>query len=108
MLQRMTLSLLKVITPINRIKPSIQEELSPLPIPHHKATRRQPIFILCNDEIYSVAFQVAERFDDAVRRHDGGVGNHVGFEFGGCEQVGVDGESGVHDEGCSVEVPEEG
>jgi hypothetical protein len=32
----------------------------------------------------------------------------VGFEFGGCEQVGVDGQRGVHDKGGGVDVPEEG
>ena len=108
MLQRMTLRLLKVITPIDRIEPSIQEELGPLSVPHNKATRRQSIFVLCNDEIYSVALEVTESFDDAIGRYDGCVGDHVGFEFGGGEQVGVDGESVVHDEGAGIEVPEEG
>lgn len=108
MLQSMAFGLLKVVTSVNRIEPSIQEELCPLPVPHNKATRRQSIFVLCNDEIYSVAFEVAKGLDDAVWRHDGCVGDHVGFEFGGSEQVGVDGESSVHDEGAGVEVPEKG
>jgi hypothetical protein len=106
-LQRMAFGLLEVITPVYRIEPSIEEELGPLSVPNHETARRQSILVLCDDEIYSVALEVTEGFDDAVGRYNGCVGDHVGFEFRGCEQVGVDGERAVHDERCSVEVPEE-
>jgi hypothetical protein len=105
--QRMAFGLLEVVTPVYWIEPSIEEELGPLSVPNHETARRQSILVLCNDEIYSVALEVTEGFDDAVGRYNGCVGDHVGFEFGGCEQVGVDGERAVHDERCSVEVPEE-
>jgi hypothetical protein len=107
MLQRMTLRLLKIITPIYRIKPTIQEEFSPLPISHNETTRRQTIFILRDDEVYSVALQVAKGFDDAVGGYDGRVCYHEAFEFRGREQRGVEGERGVHDQRCVVEVPDE-
>lgn len=103
----MALRLLKVITPVNRIEPSIEEELRPLSVSDHKTARRQSILVLCNDEIYSVAFKVAKGFDDAVGWYDGRVCDHVGLELGRREQVGVDGECGVHDERRGVDVPEE-
>jgi hypothetical protein len=107
MLQRMTLRFLKIITPVNRIEPTIQEELRPLPVSDNETTRRQSVLILRDDEVYSVALQVAEGFYDAVGRHHGRVCDHEAFEFRGREQRGVEGERGVHDQRCVVEVPNE-
>ena len=108
MLQSMGLGLLEVVTPVDRVKPAVQEKLCPLPIPNYKTTRRQPVLVLCDDEIYSVALEVAKGLDNAIRGYDGSVGQHVSFQLGWCEEVGVNGQRLVHDQSRVIKIPEEG
>lgn len=103
----MGLSPLEVVTPIDRIKPRLQHELSPLPIAHDETADRQSFFILREDKIYIRTLQVAKGFDDAVRGDDGLVLLHQGFYPGGCHYVMLDRETRVHDERVLVEEPQE-
>ena len=87
MLQRMTLRLLKIITPINRIEPRVEKVLCPVAIPHDNTRRYQPLFILRDDKVDAVAFEVSERLDYAVRGDDGLVGEHDVLEARGLQHV---------------------
>ena len=87
MLQRMTLRLLKIITPIYRIEPRVQKVLRPVPVPHNDAGGHQPLFILRDDKVDAIALQVPKRFDHAVGRDNGFVGEHYVFEAGGLEDM---------------------
>lgn len=72
----MRLSLREIITPVQRIKPRIQEELSPLGIPDEETTWTQILLILRNHQINVLPAQVAEGTDHAVGRHHGLVLDH--------------------------------
>jgi len=78
--QRMPLGLLEIITPIQRIEPTIQKEPRPLPPPHHKTPRTQRLRILRQHQVDLVRRQVREGPDHAVRRHHGLVLEHQAFE----------------------------
>lgn len=52
--------------------------------------------------------EVGEGFDDAVRGDNGFIAKHQGFEFFGGEEVGLEVERGVHDEGVCGEGEDEG
>jgi hypothetical protein len=106
-LQGMILGLLEVVTPVDGVKPTVQEELCPLSVADDKTTRRQPVLVLRDDEIYSVTLQVAECLDDALWGNDGSVGDHVRLEFGWRKEGSVDGNVHVHDQGSVIEVPHE-
>lgn len=95
--QSMRLRLLKIITPIQRIKPRIQEELRPVPVLEHKTPRTQSLSVLRQHQIDSIAVQVSECFDHAVGRDDGIITQHELFEHFGREEVCAEVEGGVHD-----------
>jgi hypothetical protein len=97
MFQRMEFGLLEVVAPVNRVKPHIQKVLGPLPVPYDEAARGQTVLVLRDDEVYSVAFQVAERLDDAVGWHDGRICEHDALELRGREHRRVDGDGGIQD-----------
>lgn len=105
--QGMSLRLLKVIAPVDWIEPAVQKVLGPLAISDNKAARRQAILVLGDDEVNSVALQIAKCFDDRVGGDNRRVGDHQALEARGREEVRVDGKGGCHDEGGAVEVPEE-
>ena len=97
-LQSMPLRLLKVITPVERVIPRIQEELGPLSGSDQQTASRQTLPILRDDKIHPLAFEVGEGLYDAVGRHDGFVGDHERFQLSWVEQLFVQRFAGVHDE----------
>lgn len=103
----MVFCLLEVVGPVDRVEPSIQEELCPFSVADYKTTWCQSVLILRNDKINPIALQIAECLDDAFRRNDGGIGEHVRLEFGRREDCSMDGNVHVHDQGSVVKVPHE-
>ncbi len=85
----MALGLLKIILPIQRIKPTIQKEARPIPLPHHETPMAQRLRILRQHQVDLVALHVAEGFDHAVWGYDRFVSEHQGFETGRGEDVGL-------------------
>lgn len=83
----MRLSLREIITPVQRIKPRIQEELGPLGIPDEETTGTQILLILRNHQINVLPAQVAEGADHAVGRHHGLVLDHQLLQTGFREDV---------------------
>ena len=79
MLERMAFGFLEIVAAVQRIKPSVQEKFGPVGVADEQAPASQTIAILREDEIDALAFEVREGFDDAVRGHDGLVGDHEGF-----------------------------
>ena len=104
-LQRMVFGFLEVVASVDRVEPSIQEELCPLSVTDYKTTRCQSVFVLRDDKVYPVALQVAECLDDAFWRNDGGIGEHVGLKLGGRKDRGVKGNVHVHYQGGMVKIP---
>lgn len=104
----MTLGLLKVIIPIQRIEPAIQKKARPLPLPHDKTPLAQRLGVLRQDQVDLVALQMAEGPDDAVRRHDGLVFEHEAFEPLRGEDMLVQRERRIHDQGVRGEREEVG
>lgn len=103
----MILSLLEVVAPVDRIKPYVQEVLGPLSVLDNETAWRQAVLVLSDDQVDPIALEIAESLDDTVWWHDGSIGDHERFQFGGCEKGGVDRDGGVHDNGGRIEVPEE-
>lgn len=97
MLQSMALSLLKVVAPIQRVEPRVQEILSPVPTPDDHAAAGKTLLILAEHEVDPLALQVWERLDHAVGGHDGLVDDHEGFETPRLHDVRVEGDGRVHD-----------
>lgn len=87
MLQRMRLRLLEVVASVDRIEPRVQEVLGPLSIPNNEAVLRQSIFVLSNNKIYPISFEVSERFDDTVWWYYRLMDDHEFFELRGREDV---------------------
>lgn len=101
----MCLGLLKIITPINRIKPRLQQKPRPLRIAQHKTRRSQPFFILREHKVDVLPAQVRKSLDNTIRRHDGVVDEHGRLELGGAHHVLLDGQLRIHDERVHVHVP---
>ena len=106
--QSMALGLLEIIPPIQRIEPTVQKEAPPLPLPHHETPLTQRLRILRQHQVDLVALQVAERPDHAVWRHDGFVLEHQALEPCWSQEVFLQREGGVHDQGVGGEREEEG
>lgn len=102
----MCLGLLKVIAPINRIEPRLEEELGPVTVPHHQAARREALLVLREHKMDVVAAQVAERLDDAVGRDDRMILNHQLLQPRRLHDVLLDCQLRVHDEGVLVQEPD--
>ena len=103
-LERVALGFLEIVAAVQRVEPGVQEELGPLGVADQQAAAREALAVLREDEVDALAFEVREGLDDAVRRHDGLVGDHEGFEFGGLQDYAGEGFAGVHDEGGGGEV----
>lgn len=101
----MRLRFLKVVTPVNRVEPGLQEEARPVPVANNKVTCRQALLVLGQHEINILARQVAEGLDDAVWGHNGVVLLHDLRELGRLHHVVLDLEPRVHDKGVLVEKP---
>ncbi len=102
----MGLRLLEIITPIQRIKPRLQKEPRPLPIPHHHAPRRNPRLVLRHHKIHLLRLERLESLDDAVGRHDRHVAAHQRLEPRGRHEVLLDRELRVHHQPARVQEPD--
>ena len=76
MLKCMQLRLLEIIRPVQRIKPCIQEKLSPLTLAHDETLSRNTLFVLSQDDIHAVRGQGLGGLNDAIGRYDGNVSEH--------------------------------
>lgn len=103
-LERVALGFLEIVAAVQRVEPGVQEELGPVGIADEQASARQTFAVLREHEIDALAFEVREGLDDAVGGHDGLVGDHEGFEFGGLQDYAGEGLAGVHDQGGGREV----
>lgn len=78
--QCMRLRKFKIVAPIQRIKPRIKQESRPFSPFHDEAPWHETLLILSNYQVDVLLFQVAERFDDAIRWDDWNVLQHERFQ----------------------------
>src|SRR4051812_22953083 len=67
--QCMRLGLLKVVAPVQRIEPRVEEELCPVPVPQQEAGHGHAHVVLRHDKVNVLGADVAKRLDDALGRH---------------------------------------
>lgn len=91
MLQGMSLCFLKVVTSIQRVEPSIQEEFGPFSGSDEDGTTGESFGVLRDDQVDCVWREVGECADDTVGRYDGLVFDQEGLEGGWVEKLGVEG-----------------
>ena len=106
--QCVPLRFLKIVAPIERVKPYVKEEIRPVTAPHDEALLAQSLFILCKDKIDLVAFKVGECVDNAVRRNHGFVFQHERLELLCIHYMACEREGGIHNDGVRRESPEVG
>lgn len=106
--QRMRLRVLKVVAPIQRVEPRIQQKVRPVSSSHQEAVIAQRVLVLRQDEVDVRGGFVVEGFDYAVRWDDGLVGDHEGFEAVRRNNLLLYRDGGLHEEGVRVEVEEPG
>lgn len=104
--QRVCLRPSKVIAPIQRIKPDIQEEARKLPLSNEKAPRAQVIIVRGEDQIDVFGAQMRIRLDDAIGRHDGDILEHHRLQATLVEDMRFYRLARVHEERVGVEVKE--
>ena len=75
----MPLRFLEIVTPVQWIKPHIQEEFGPFALPKYETLLAESLAVLREDQINLVALEVREGMDDAVGRDDGLVLEHQGL-----------------------------
>lgn len=105
--QGVCLGLLKVVAPINRIKPSVQEELAPFSVANDEAPNRQPVLVLRENKVHVLPGKVGKCLDDAVWRDNGMVLLHEVRQLGRLHNVVLNLQLRVHHEGVLVQIPEE-
>ena len=103
--QSMRLGPLEIIAPIQRIKPRLEKEPRPLPIPQHHAPRRDARAVLREHQVHVLGLQVAKRLDDAVGRHDRHVLAHQRLQPRRRHDVLLDRELRVHHQPARVQEP---
>lgn len=104
----MTLRLHEIVAPVQRIEPDIQKESAPITLFEDEASRTQIFLVLRNDKVHVSSLQVRKGLDDAVRGHDGNILEHHGLETLAVEDVRLEREFRVHDQGVGAEVEEVG
>lgn len=87
-LERVALRFLEIVAAVQRVVPGIEEELGPIGVANEQTSASQTLSVLREDEVDALAFQVRERLDHAVGRHDGLVCQHQAFQLGGREELG--------------------
>lgn len=102
-LERVALSFLEIISPVQRVEPRVQEELGPVialfataGIAQQKAAVCEIVAVLGKDQRGLLSGEVGEGVDDAVGGDNGDVFEHKGLET--LEDVRFDGERGRGDE----------
>lgn len=103
--QSMCLGLLEIITPVNRVKPRLQQKSRPLRVAQHKARCGESFLILCEHKVDILPTQVRESLDNTIRRHDRVVDEHGRLELRCIHHVLLDRQLRVHDERVHVHVP---
>ena len=101
----MRLRLLEIIAPIQRIKPRLEKEPRPLPVPDHHTPRRDARLVLRNHQIHILRLQMTKSLDDAVGRHDRHVLLHDLLQPRGRHDVLLDLELRVHHQPARVQEP---
>lgn len=72
----MSLSLLEVVTSVQRIQPRLKEELGPFSVAENNVVMYETRFVLRQNNINVVSTEMTKSLDDAVRRHNGLTANH--------------------------------
>lgn len=101
MLERMTLCLLKVISPVQWVEPRVEEELGPAvlgAVADQEGAVGEVVPVLRQDQTGFGQGQVGEGVDHAIGRNDGDVLAYEASDAGGVENVGVERERGVCNE----------
>lgn len=106
--QCMCLRMFEIIAPIQRVKPSIEQESRPFTPLDNKAPWDQALLVLANYQVDIFFFQIAECLDDAIRWHDWHVFLHDRFQTLFIKDLRLEREGRVHNQGVLRKVEEVG
>ena len=96
--QCVTFSFLKVVAPIQRVKPGVQEELCPFSSPQDKTTLAQAFTVLSQDQVNFIPTQVRKCSNHAIRRHNRLISHHQRLDCLLICYFGSDIDSRIHNE----------
>lgn len=104
--QRVSFSLLEVVTPIKRIHPGLDEELGPVSITNHHTVCDQATVVLAHDELGIVSLEMRKCLDDAVGGYNWVILDHQALQLLGTRYLILERLGIVHNVRILIEEPE--
>lgn len=103
-----SLGLLKVVALVQRIHPSLDEELGPVTVSEDVAVSYEPCIVLADDESCITSLKMAKSLNDAIRGHNWPVLDHQAFQLGRRHDLRFQSPIEVHDIGILIQEPNKG
>ena|SRR6266536_1676822 len=104
--QSMCIRLLKIVRAVQRIKPSVEEEFTPISSSNDETAWRQPLSVLREHEIDLVSFQMWEGLDNAVWWDNRLILEHLALQTLWGHNVAFNRQVWIHDQRVLVKTPE--